>query len=1018
MATQNLVSEPQALAPLLAAARLTPPARGRVVAHTRRLVEAVRNSAASGGIEAFLQEYRLSTPEGIALLSLAESLPRVPDEATAKALIHDKLSAGDWHAHAGASPSRLVNIATRALTLSQGFVRTADTGQGVMARLLEVGGEPLLQRAMAAAMTLMGEHFVMGRSIEEAVADMDTHYRYSFDMLGEAALTGADAARHRAAYRHAIRYLASRPTRVGDDAPDISIKLSALHPRYEEAQRQRILRELTGALLELTLAARDAGIGVTIDAEEAERLELSLDVITRVLSSPELTGYEQFGLAVQAYQKRARPLIDWIEALGQQLDRRLRVRLVKGAYWDTEIKRAQERGLEGYPVFTRKAATDVSYLACARAMLDARRIFPAFATHNALTVATVLEWVGSRRDVEFQRLFGMGTELYEALIAEGGPPCRIYAPVGVHRDLLAYLARRLLENSANTSFVNRVSDSRATFDELVADPVEHLETVGCAPHPRIPLPCDLFGERRNSQGIDLNDPTVVEQIGVGLAQAMAQPHSASPLIGGRDGVGTARPVTDPADRQRGIGTVIEATAADIEPAMAMADRAAESWAARSIDDRARCLERAADLLEDDREVLWVLAIREGGKTIPDAIAELREAVDYCRFYAQEARRRLAPVLLPGPTGEHNRLTYSGRGVFVCISPWNFPLAIFIGQVAAALVAGNAVVAKPAPQTPLIAHRAIKILHAAGIPLEVLHLLPGGSDIGKLLIADRRTAGIAFTGSTAAARDIVRTLAAQDGPIVPLIAETGGQNAMIVDSSALPEQVVRDVLTSAFRSAGQRCSALRVLYLQDEIAPVLIDMLTGAMAELMIGDPRRIETDIGPIIDEAAPHRLQVHIDAGIGKIVYRVLPGKECEVGYFFGPTLLEIDRVDRLTGEVFGPIIHIIRWHADRLDDVVDQINGTEYGLTLGIHSRIDRTIDAIVRRVRVGNIYVNRSMVSAVVGSQPFGGEGLSGTGPKAGGPNYLMRFATERMLSIDTTAVGGNADLISLAETTANR
>ncbi len=1017
MTTEHLAPEPQVLNAFLATARSKPEERTKIVERAQRLIGAMRNLAARGGIEAFLHEYRLSSVEGLALLSLAESLLRVPDAGTARELMRDKLSAGDWQAHAGASPSRFVNLATRALSLSQGYIKAVEGSDGVVNRLLELGGEPLLQRATLAAMKLMGEHFVIGRSIEEAVAHEDARYRYSFDMLGEAAITRRDAARYHSAYRHAIAYLGSQAKPSGDDAPDVSIKLSALHPRYEEAQRRRVLIELTDSVIDLATAARDAGVSITIDAEEAERLELSLDIIARVLAASDLTTYEQFGLAVQAYQKRARSVIGWIEALSRQLGRRLRVRLVKGAYWDTEIKRAQERGLDGYPVFTRKAATDVSYLICARALLNACHLFPAFATHNALTVATVLEWAGHRRDYEFQRLFGMGDGLYDALLDGGGPPCRIYAPVGAHRDLLAYLARRLLENGANTSFVNQVSDPRTTFEDLVVDPAAKLDAVRCQPHPRIPLPADLFRDRRNSRGFDLNVRSVIEEIQTAIGNAFAQHHSACAIVDGSDGTGTPRAVLDPADRRRTVGMVIEASTPDVERCLNIANGAVGTWSERSVEERAKCLERAADLLEDDRSALWALIVREGGKTIPDAIVELREAVDFCRYYAAQLRQCLAPVLLPGPTGETNRLDFRGRGVFACISPWNFPLAIFIGQVTAALAAGNAVIAKPAPQTPLIAYRAVRLLHAAGVPPDALHLLPGGAEIGKALVSDPRTSGVAFTGSTAAARQIANALAAREGPIVPLIAETGGQNAMIVDSTALPEQVVRDVLTSAFRSAGQRCSALRVLYVQDEIASRLLEMLSGAMAEMTIGDPGRIETDIGPIIDETARSRLEAHLASGIGRIVDRVIPGKNCDAGCFFGPAIIEIDRINRLPGEVFGPIAHIIRWRAERLDDVIREINSSGYGLTLGIHSRIQRKVEAIIQKVRVGNIYVNRSMTGAVVGVQPFGGEGLSGTGPKAGGPNYLQRFATERTLSVDNTAWGGNSSLVSLSETTSS-
>jgi RHH-type proline utilization regulon transcriptional repressor/proline dehydrogenase/delta 1-pyrroline-5-carboxylate dehydrogenase len=1018
MTARHLAPEPALLTALLPAAQPDPASRARIIARARRLIEATRKSTATqGGLEPFLQEYRLSGAEGIVMLTLAESLLRVPDQATKDDLIRDKLAQGDWRSHLGASPSRMVNLASRALTFSREWVEAVDGRQGVLARLLARGGEPLLRNAVSAAMSIMAGRFVMGQTIEEAIEKMDRRFRYSFDMLGEAALTKADAARYHDAYRHAIHALGTQAPVGGNSfaAPDISIKLSALHPRYEESQRSRALPELADRLLDLAVAARDAGLSVAVDAEEAERLDLSLDVIAKVLVAPELAGYEHFGIVVQAYQKRARPVIEWAAALALARRTRLRIRLVKGAYWDAEIKAAQERGLDGYPVFTRKAATDVSYLACARALLSAPQIFPAFATHNALTVATLLDWTGPRRDFEFQRLLGMGVGLYESLIEEQGLACRIYAPVGTHGDLLAYLARRLLENGANTSFVNQATDPRTSIDDLLADPVAHIEAVGGTSHPRIPLPRDLFGdERRNSHGIDLRNPVALSALSADLDRAFATSHDAAPLIEGRAVAGQSRPVSDPADRRRLVGTIVEATETDVERAMVAAARGSVTWSSIGVEQRAACLERAADLMERNRVPLMALVIREAGKTIPDAFGEVREAVDFCRYYAGEARRRLAPLPLPGPTGESNLLSYAGRGVFVCVSPWNFPLAIFIGQVAAALVAGNAVVAKPAPQTPLIAYRAVQLLHEAGIPPEALHLLPGGAEIGKRLVADPRTAGVAFTGSTAAARTITQALAAREGgPIVPLIAETGGQNAMIVDSTALPEQVVRDVVTSAFRSTGQRCSALRVLFLQEDIAPALIEMLEGAMSELVVGDPSRVETDVGPVIDDAARGRLQTHLASNIGTMLCQVPLGNASAFGSFFPPTLLAIDDIARLKSEVFGPIAHVVRWRGDRLDDVIEAVNATGYGLTLGIHSRIGKTVENITRRARVGNVYVNRSMIGAVVGAQPFGGEGLSGTGPKAGGPNYLPRFVTERTLSVDTTAAGGNSRLLSLAE-----
>jgi RHH-type proline utilization regulon transcriptional repressor/proline dehydrogenase/delta 1-pyrroline-5-carboxylate dehydrogenase len=1020
MAARRYQAEPDLLPGLLSAATLEPAVRDRVAARAETLVEAMRDHAArGGGIARFLQEYRLGTPEGILLLCLAESFLRVPDPATADELIRDKLHAGSWRKHVGLSSSLIVNTTTRALSLSQQLIAKADEGGGVIARLVAAGGEPLVRRAVAAALKLIGGQFVMGRSIEEAVERMQadrSRFRYSFDMLGEAARTAASAARYHQAYLDAIRCVgAVRPLELDARArPNISIKLSALHPRYEVAQSRRVLSELRDRVIELVLAAREHGLGIMIDAEEADRLDLSLDLIEAVAAVPELADYRGFGLAVQAYQKRAVPLIAWIDALGAKLDRHFVVRLVKGAYWDSEIKHAQERGLDGYPVFTRKAATDVSYLACARAMLDAHNIFPAFATHNALTAATVLEWAGKRRDFEFQRLFGMGEGLYEPLMKAEGVACRIYAPVGVHRDLLSYLVRRLLENGANTSFVNHVADPQSSVEELLADPATALREAGCTPHPRIPLPADLFGKaRKNSRGMDLSDRAVLHDLGVGFDAALAMPYSAKPLIDGRERDGDALPVVDPANTGRVVGMVVQSDFADVERAVALARRSADGWNRHPVEERAACLDRMADLLEADRVALLALLVREAGKTIPDAVAEIREAVDLCRYYAGQAIGQFAPVDLPGPTGEMNQLTLAGRGAFACISPWNFPLAIFLGQVSAALVAGNAAIAKPASQTPLIAYRAIKLFHQAGVPTEVLQLVLGGAEIGAALIGNPNIAGVAFTGSTATARAIGRRLADRNGALVPFIAETGGQNAMIVDSTALPEQVVGDVVASGFYSAGQRCSALRVLYLQEEAAPRILEMLIGAMAEIAVGDPIRIETDVGPVIDQAARARLEAHVSSGIGQTLYRTATGPECQAGWFLPPHLIELDRSERLEGEVFGPVVHVVRWQATHLEKVVDGINATGYGLTLGVHSRINRTVETVRARARVGNLYVNRSMIGAVVGVQPFGGEGLSGTGPKAGGPRYLARFATERTISIDTTSAGGNATLMSLEE-----
>ncbi len=1021
--------ETDAVERILAAAALPADAVARIAGRAQGLVaEARRRRLGKGGIDALLRQYALSTPEGVALMCLAEALLRIPDAATVDRLIRDKLAPADWARHLGQSDSVLVNASTWALMLTGRLL--SDGGEGdlgaALHRLLARSGEPVVRQAVTAAMRVLARQFVMGRSIEEALdraTGPERHgYRHSYDMLGEAARTAADARRYFASYHAAIAAIGA--TVGGRDilaAPGISVKLSALHPRYEEAQRDHVLRELSPALRTLALRAKTAQIGFTIDAEEADRLDLSLDLVAGLAGDAELAGWEGLGLAVQAYQKRALPLIDWLADLARRRRRRLMLRLVKGAYWDSEIKRSQERGLDGYPVFTRKLATDVSYLACARRLLaEPGAFFPQFATHNAHTLAAVLELAGERGDYEFQRLHGMGEALYEQVVGADklGRPCRVYAPVGSHEDLLAYLVRRLLENGANTSFVNRLVDEQAPIADIVADPIARLAALAQKPHPRIPLPRDLYApERRNARGIDLSDPTRLAALAEELTAAAAQSWEAAPLIGGAARAGSAHPVFDPADRRRRIGTVIEATPEQVDEALAVAAAAAPGWDAVPAAERAVHLERAADLLEERTAHLIALIIREGARTIPDAVAELREAVDYCRYYAARARADFAaPLALPGPTGERNTLALHGRGVFACIAPWNFPLAIFLGQVAAALAAGNTAIAKPAEQTPLVAAAAVRLLHEAGVPGEVLHLLPGtGETVGARLVADPRIAGIAFTGSTETARAINLALAQRPGPIIPFIAETGGQNALIADSSALPEQIVTDVLASAFNSAGQRCSALRVLFVQDDIADRVLAMLEGAMRELAVGDPGLIATDIGPVIDEATRAALAAHAErmAREGRLVCELpLPAVAAQ-GSFFAPRAFEIDHLRRLEREVFGPILHVIRWRGDALEGVLDQIAATGYGLTLGIHSRIDETVRRIHARLRVGNTYVNRNIIGAVVGVQPFGGEGLSGTGPKAGGPNYLHRFATERTLAIDTTAAGGNASLMSLQE-----
>lgn len=1010
-------AEPQRLAQLVPAARLDPPVRARVRATAGALLAELRDPARGGWIDRFLQQYPLNTDEGVALLALAEAYLRVPDATTADALIRDKLADGDWAAHRGASDSFLVNRATFGLAMTKALI--ADAGEaGAIRRAVARLGEPAIRQGVGIAMKIMGEQFVLGRDIGEALRRArdggNAAFRYSFDMLGEAARTRADALRYFEAYQAAIRAVGAAAHADRDllARDSVSVKLSALHSRYEVFHARRAVPELAAMLLELARAARDQGIGLTIDAEESERLEMSLDIIAAVAADPSLAGWDGLGMAVQAYQRRASAVIDWAEALAASTRRRLTVRLVKGAYWDSEIKRAQERGLADFPVFTRKAATDVSYLACARAMLGAPHLYPAFATHNALTVATILEWAGESRDFEFQRLHGMGVGLYERLMAERGVAARVYAPVGGHRELLAYLVRRLLENGANTSFVHQIADRDTSDDELLADPVEAIEALGLTPNPGILMPAQLFGARRNSAGLDLSDAATLTGLLEAMRRTWATPQRAAPLIGGVERAGDARPVRDPADSSRLVGEVVEATPADVAAAVTRAAAAQPAWNAQPVEVRAACLERMADLLEADREAFMALALREAGKSIADALAEVREAVDFCRYYAQQAREHFAPLPLPGPTGERNELSLAGRGVFACISPWNFPLAIFLGQVAAALAAGNAVVAKPAPQTPLIAARALRLLLLSGVPPDVIHLVPGGPEVGQALVADARVAGVAFTGSTATARRIARTLLEDESrPLVPLIAETGGLNAMFVDSTALPEQVVADVIVSAFQSAGQRCSALRLLVLQEEIAGRVLEMLKGAMVELVVGDPAEPDSDLGPVIDAESRTRLLAHIEAHREAVIAQAPLPPEAARGHYVPPTVIRLRAIEELKREVFGPVLHVATWPAGALEDAVARVNASGYGLTMGLHSRSEETMERLRAVAKAGNLYVNRSMIGAVVGSQPFGGEGLSGTGPKAGGPHYLLRFATERTLSVDTTSAGGNASLLSL-------
>jgi RHH-type transcriptional regulator, proline utilization regulon repressor / proline dehydrogenase / delta 1-pyrroline-5-carboxylate dehydrogenase len=1035
---------------LVQEATLPSSALDHIARTARRLVQEVRKQRLNkGGLDAFLYQYDLSSSEGITLMCLAEALLRVPDTATIDNLLRDKITAANWAAHIGQSESLFVNAATWGLLLTGKILSNDETAAGRMRgsfkQLLERAGIPVIRKAVKQAMGLLGRQFVMGETIEDALKRAQEKekqgYRFSYDMLGEAAITAADAERYFQSYQHAITEIGKvAKDRDVTKNPGISIKLSALHPRYEFAKHERVLAEVTPRLRTLALQAKAVNIGLTVDAEEAERLDLSLDIIEQVFCDPALDGWEGFGLAVQSYQKRAWYVLDWLIDLSHKQKKRWMVRLIKGAYWDTEIKIAQVKGLSGYPVFTRKASTDVSFLACAKKIFaHPEAFYPQLATHNAYSLAAVLEMstlanncerldsrdrgIGRHKDVqgasndcqgrqfEFQCLHGMGYTLYDQVVGADhlNIPCRVYAPVGGHKDLLAYLVRRLLENGANTSFVNRIIDEDVSIDDIIVDPVAKVRALTSKPHPQIPLPRDIYGaERKNSKGIDLTNHDELAMLDEELNKIVGQ--------------AIAKRLPDNNVRERfahpDLQNVQNFSIEQLQQTLEIADKATAQWDTTTVAERAACLDHAADLFEQRMPEFMALLVREGGKTIPDAIGEVRETIDYCRYYAQQARKTLTPQIMPGPTGELNQLTLHGRGVIVCISPWNFPLAIFLGQVTAALVAGNTVLAKPADQTRQIAAAAVSVLHEAGIPKDVLHYIPArGSVIGNHLLNDIRVKGVVFTGSTETARAINQTLANRTGPIVPLIAETGGQNAMIIDSSALPEQAVMDVINSAFYSAGQRCSALRVLFVQEDVAPKIIEMLCGAMAELKLGEPGLLETDIGPVIDQNAKVALEEHVERmkREGKLLYQVniLANSGQDIYNFFAPCAFEINSLSQLTHEVFGPVLHVIRYRAQELDKVINDIHNTGYGLTLGIQSRIDATIDYINKRLHVGNVYVNRNMIGAVVGVQPFGGEGLSGTGPKAGGPHYLLRLCTERTLCVNTTAAGGNASLLCLGD-----
>lgn len=1001
---------------------------GEAAALAVKLVEGAREHNASG-IDAFLHTYGLATEEGVALMCLAEALLRVPDSATADALIRDKIGDIDWSEHLGESSSTFVNAATFSLMLTGEVLEKPELHQKGMGATLKrtIGrlGEPVIRKATLQAMKILGGQFVFGRTIEEALkraaparAKGETH---SFDMLGEAAMTFEDAARYRDAYERAIERLAKEAQGGVTRSPGISVKLSALYPRYDFLHAAAATKALVPMLRELAGKARDADIHFTIDAEEAERLELSLDIIEELVADDDLfrrpdgSEWTGFGLAVQAYQKRGVHVCDWAARLARRYGRRLFVRLVKGAYWDTEIKLSQVGGYSDFPVFTRKVATDVSYLACAAKLFEASdAIYPAFATHNAYTIGAI-KVLSNGREFEFQRLHGMGEEVYAELgKLEGNArtPVRVYAPVGVHKDLLAYLVRRLLENGANSSFVNRMADAEVPAIELASDPVAELAELEPKRDPSIPLPADIFPGRRNSAGVDLADPLVREPLLKRLAALDSRHWDAGPTFPAQES-GEVAPITSPHDLVHEVGTRRDATEAEVRVAIGLAAEVQHGWNALGGEKRAVLLEAAADAFEAHTDEFISLCQREAGKTLVDSVLELREAVDFLRYYACEARRQFsAPIRLPGPTGEENRLTLNGRGVFATISPWNFPLAIFIGPAAAALAAGNTVVAKPAEQTPLIAALAIRLCHEAGIPEQVFQLLPGAGDVGQFITSDPRLAGVAFTGSTDTAQAINRSLASREGPIATFIAETGGQNAMIVDSSALPEQVTRDVVASAFQSAGQRCSALRTLYIQEDVADEMLAMIRGAFEALVVGNPESLATDVGPVIDPDAKAALERHVARRKkgGQTVWRQKMPRSTAAGCFVAPTIIEIPSILDLRRENFGPVLHVVRFKASDLEQVVADINATGYGLTLGLHSRIESTRRTVERLATVGNFYVNRNQIGAVVESQPFGGEGMSGTGPKAGGPHYVARFATERVVCIDTTAAGGNASLLA--------
>jgi len=996
-----------------------------------QLINGIRGKLTqSSGLQALLSHYDLSTQEGVALMCLAEALLRIPDSDTVDMLISDKLATGQWQEHLGKSDSLFVNASTWALMRSGRLLKQNEQPERVASKLINRLDAPIFRAAIKQAMQAIAEKFVMGADINGALlrAQQNDHYLYSYDMLGEAALTATDAGLHQQAYLDAISAIGEQcdTEQPVHRRPSISVKLSALYPRYEYKRQSLVVSILTTRLLELAISAKRVGIGLTMDAEEADRLDLSLQIFENVYLDESLSGWPGLGLAVQAYQKRARPVLAYLLDLAQQGKRRISVRLVKGAYWDAEIKRAQQQGLTEYPVFTQKNNTDVSYLVCAHFLLEHQQwLYPQFATHNANTVAAILS-SAKNNDFEFQRLHGMGEALYELLLIgevlageSGDICCRVYAPVGAYRELLPYLVRRLLENGANSSFVNQMAHpERDQKNDEISPEVLTLQGGSDFRHPEICLPGELFGQgRKNSRGINFADSCEFKALMAQVIDSFSEKRISHPLVGGEQLGAGIREVINPAGRHEivGISQVLRLSQTDkVEQALDIASSSWSEWNDINVVARAEILKKAADLFEMCRAELIGLCVREAGKTIVDAHAEVREAIDFLRYYAEQAIGKMsAPLVLPGFAGESNELLLQGRGVFLCISPWNFPVAIFTGQIAAALVTGNSVLAKPSSLAVLTAQRVVSLLHQAGVPVSVLHYLPCDAEVlAASVLKDPRLAGVAFTGSCQVAVEINQQLASRDGPIATLIAETGGQNVLMADSSAQPEQLVTDVITSAFNSAGQRCSALRVLYVQEDIVDRVIELLTGAMGELLIGDPLSMATDVGPVISADAQENLQFHIEKWRreGAILYECALPEGCENGYFVAPTLIKIDSIQQLSREHFGPVLHLVSYRSDQLEALLEEINNTGYGLTFGFHSRINQRIAAVQEKMRVGNVYINRDTIGAVVGAQPFGGQGLSGTGPKAGGPNYLLRFTAEQTRTVNIAAVGGNTQLLN--------